>query len=170
VAPPDPAGQPVGMVSVEDYLWYVDAALRSMVAIVSELGDDLANRRPDLPGANSPYAILTHCLGVVEWWGGRVIADREVQRDRPSEFVAAGPVAELLQRADSVRAQLAVDLAGVEPPAPPSGPVDEEDAATPVGRTQGGVLLHIYEELSQHLGQMEVSRDVLRAPWVRLAP
>jgi hypothetical protein len=26
-----------------------------VVAVVTELGDDLANRRPDLRGANSPY-------------------------------------------------------------------------------------------------------------------
>jgi len=34
-----------------------------MLDIVTRLGDDLANRHLDLPGANSPYAILTHCLG-----------------------------------------------------------------------------------------------------------
>ena len=27
--------------------------------------------------------------------------------------------------------------------------------------TQGDVLLHVYEELAQHLGQLEVTRDVL---------
>ena len=29
--------------------------------------------------------------------------------------------------------------------------------------TQGDVLLHVYEELAQHLGQLEVTRDVLLA-------
>jgi hypothetical protein len=29
--------------------------------------------------------------------------------------------------------------------------------------TQGEVLLHVYEELAQHRGQMEITRDVLRA-------
>ena len=28
--------------------------------------------------------------------------------------------------------------------------------------TQGAVLLHIYEELAQHHGQMEITWDVLR--------
>ena len=50
------------MISIDDFRYYADDALRGMVGIVSELGDDLANRRPDVPGANSPFAILTHCL------------------------------------------------------------------------------------------------------------
>ena len=29
--------------------------------------------------------------------------------------------------------------------------------------TQGDVLLHVHEELAQHLGQLEVTRDVLLA-------
>jgi hypothetical protein len=33
----------------------------------------------------------------------------------------------------------------------------------PLGRTQGGVAVHIYEELAQHRGQMELTSDVLRA-------
>jgi len=27
--------------------------------------------------------------------------------------------------------------------------------------TQGAVLIHVYEELAQHHGQMEITRDVL---------
>jgi hypothetical protein len=42
------------MISVDDYLFFVDEALDGMVRIVTELGDDLANRRPDVSGANSP--------------------------------------------------------------------------------------------------------------------
>ncbi len=42
------------MISTQDYLYFVDQALDGMVEIITGLGDDLANRRPDLPGANSP--------------------------------------------------------------------------------------------------------------------
>jgi hypothetical protein len=51
------------MISVEDYLYFTDDAVNAMVGIVTELGDDRANRRLPVPGSNSPYAILTHCLG-----------------------------------------------------------------------------------------------------------
>lgn len=155
------------MISVDDYLQFVDEALDGMVRIVSELGDDDANRRPDLPGANAPYAILTHCLGVMEYWGGYVVAGREVQRDRDAEFHAAGTVADLAERVSRGREQLRSDLTDLEPFAPPRGtpPGDPNPSKT----TQGGALIHVYEELAQHRGQMEGCRDVLLAPWMRFA-
>ena len=155
------------MISVDDYLWFVDEALDGMVAIVTELGDDLANQRPDIPDANSPYAVLHHCLGVMAHWGGHVVAGRTVERDRDAEFRANGPVSELVERTRRARRQLADDLAALDAGAPPRGTTDPDDAGLPLVRTQGGAVLHIYEELAQHRGQMEVTRDVLRAPWAR---
>jgi hypothetical protein len=149
------------MISTDDYLWYVDAALDSMVEIVTSLGDELANRAPDLPGANSPYAILTHCLGVMAYWGGDVVAGRDIERDRQAEFVATGSVADLVKRTQEARRQFASDVARVEAQAPARGDVRPDDRVIPIGRTQGGALIHVYEELSQHLGQMEISRDIL---------
>jgi hypothetical protein len=156
------------MISVDDYLFYVDEALGGMIAIVDELGDELANLRPDVPGTNTPYVILAHCLGVLEYWGGQVVAGRTVERDRSAEFVASGTVDDLVVRARRARVQLADDLAGVEPEAPPRrrNPSDPDDAV--FNRTQGGALIHLYEELAQHRGQMEGCRDVLRAPWAKL--
>lgn len=156
------------MISAEDYLWYVDEALDGMVAIVTELGDELANRRPDIPDTNSPYVLLHHCLGVMEFWGGHMVAGRTVDRDRDAEFRASGPVDELVARTRRARRQLAADVATVEAGSPPRGTPDAEDADLPMARTQGGVLIHIYEELAQHRGQMEGCRDVLLAPWARL--
>jgi hypothetical protein len=150
-------------ISVEDYLWFVDEALDGMVSIVTELGDDLVNARPDLPGANSAYVILTHCLGVMELWGGQVIAGRAIERDRDAEFVASGSVDELVARARVARARLALDLAALDALAPPRGALDPEDAVLPLGRTQGGVAIHVYEELAQHHGQMQVGRDAVVA-------
>lgn len=155
------------VISTEDFLWYVDQALDGMVAIVTELGDDLANRRPDLPGANSPYVLLHHCLGVMEHLAGHVVAGRTVERDRDAEFRASGTVDELAARTRRAREQLAVDLAGLVPSDPPRGATDPEDADLPLARSQGGALVHVYEELAQHRGQMEGCRDVLLAPWAR---
>ena len=157
------------MISVDDYLVYVDQTLDGMIAVVGDLGDDLANRRPDVPGTNTPYALLTHCLGVMEFWGGCMVAGRAIERDRDAEFRASGPVAPLLERARDQRRRFEADLADVDLGASPEVPVDAEDADRPFGTSKGGVLIHVYEELSQHYGQMESIRDVLRAPWARLA-
>ncbi|MDP9220579.1 MAG: DinB family protein [Actinomycetota bacterium] len=148
---------------LEEYLWYVDFALDQMTAILVGLGDELASTRPDLPGANSPYAIVTHCCGVMEWWGGEMVAGRRVERDRAAEFVATGAVSDLLELVEAAKSRLRADVAGLDWAAPPRGVVDPADADLPLGQTKSGVLLHIYEELSQHLGQLELTRDVLRA-------
>ena len=70
----------------------------------------------------------------------------------------------LARRTAEARRQLETDLALLEATAPPrQAPGLPEDAASPIGLTQGGVLLHLYEELTQHLGQLELTRDVLVA-------
>lgn len=144
------------------YLGFCERALTSMTDIVRELGDDPANERPDLPGANSPYVILTHCLGVMAYWAGQVNLGRDVGRDRPGEFRATGAVAPLLERASAALEQLRADVSAADPGASPAAPPrDVRPGEDPWLRTQGGVLLHVYEELAQHLGQLEITRDVL---------
>jgi hypothetical protein len=131
------------MISVEDYLFFVDDALDGMIAIVEELGDEKANLRPELEGSNTPYVILTHCLGVMEYWGGHAVARW-------------------------ARAQLVNDLAEVAPFDPPRLATTTDSEHSPKHQTQGGALIHLYEELAQHRGQMEGCRDILRAPWATL--
>jgi hypothetical protein len=150
-----------------EYLHFVDKALDGMARIVTELGDDLANQRPDIPGANSPYVILTHCLGVMACWGGQVVGGREIHRDRPAEFTASCPVADLVEKTRAAKAQLAADVADADADAPPRTAPGGD--AQPWKKTQGGVLLHLYEELAQHHGHMEITRDVLLAPWAKRA-
>jgi hypothetical protein len=150
-------------VAPADYLWFADLALRGMARIVADLGDELANRRPPFPGANSPYVILTHCLGVMEYWAGATVAGRAIERDRDAEFTSSGPVAPLLARTEEARRQLALDVTGVEAWAVPASVHRDPDDPVPYSETKGAVLLHILEELFQHLGQMEITRDALGA-------
>src|SRR5262245_28163083 len=150
------------MISTDDFLWFVDEALNGMVAIVETLGDEGANRRPDLPGANSPYAILFHCLGVMEYWGGQVVAGRTVDRDRDAEFRASGPVADLIASAQQAQRRFRADIVTADPRARPLGghPTTGPDELELT--SQGHALLHVMEEVCQHLGQMELTRDLLR--------
>jgi hypothetical protein len=147
----------------DDVLWYADRALDQMVDALRFLGDERVNDRPDLPGANTPFAIVTHCLGVLEFWGGAMVAGRRIQRDREAEFRASGRVDELVERVVAARRQLADDVGEAVWDERPRLPADPEDADRPDGQRQGGVLLHILEELFQHLGQLELTRDVLLA-------
>jgi hypothetical protein len=150
------------MVSDDEYLYFVDRALDGMAAILVVLGDDLANVRPDLPGANPPYAIVTHCVGVVDYWVGHLVAGRPVERDRPAEFTASGPVLELVDRVEAAKRQLRRDLAVANPAAPLRVEPPAEYLATKPDLTQGSALLHVFEELAQHHGQLELTRDMIR--------
>ncbi|HKA96101.1 MAG TPA: DUF664 domain-containing protein [Streptosporangiaceae bacterium] len=141
---------------------YVDRAVEAMADIVGDLGDDLANARPSLPGANSPYAMLRHCLGVMEFWGGHVVAGRAVDRDRAAEFRASGPADGLIAAAQEAQRRFRADIVTADPKARPRG----TGAVTRPGGlefvSQGHALLHVMEEVCQHLGQMEITRDLLR--------
>ncbi|MCL3861174.1 DinB family protein [Actinotalea sp. K2] len=156
------------MITALQLLHVCDRALDGMSGILEELGDDLANRAPDLPGANTPYAILTHCLGVIDAWAGHRVAGRALDRDREAEFRAAGPVAPLLVRVATVRRRLHQDALAADGAAPLRATTGHglEDGI----RTQGAALLHVLEELAQHHGQMELTRDWLRSSRSPLTP
>lgn len=141
---------------------YVERGVQEMERIITELGDTLANQRPDLPGANTPYQILRHCLGVLEFWGGHAVAGREIHRDRPAEFRASGPVAGLVEAAGRARRQFRADAATAQLAEPPRGTGHSLRADELESRSQGHVLLHVLEEICQHLGQLEITRDVLQ--------
>jgi Protein of unknown function (DUF664) len=151
-------------ISVDAVVSYVDRAVDQMTEIVTALGDDLANRKPELPGANSPYAILRHCLGVMEFWGGEVVAGRKVIRDRPAEFRSHGPVADLGAAARKALDRFRADAATADFAGPPRGGTGHQKYPGELEFTsQGHALVHVLEEVCQHLGQMELTRDVLRA-------
>ncbi len=151
------------MIDPEDYAYFTDRALDGMATIVSDLGDELANRRPTLPGANSPYALLTHCLGVISYWSGHLVAGRPVERDRDAEFAAQGPVAPLLVQIPEAKAQLARDAEQADFRAPLRNTPPSNFKGPDRRLNQGAALQHVFEELAQHHGQMEVIRDVILA-------
>lgn len=145
-----------------DVMLHVDLALDGITATLRALGDDLVNVRPELPGANSAYVLAVHCAGVMEHWGG-VISGREIVRDREAEFVATGTVADAVATLQRQRAVLRADLEGFDGAAPPrqvTADIDERE----IVRSQGAVLLHVYEELAQHRGHLDLTADLARRP------
>ena len=64
--------------------------------------------------------------------------------------------------AQAARQRLEEDLASLDAVAPSHVVRDPADPV-PYTETKGAVLLHVIEELYQHLGQMELTRDVLLA-------
>lgn len=134
--------------------------LGQIIEVVERMDDATANTVPGFDGANSPYQILEHCLGMLRSWSQADILGREIERDRDAEFTASGSVADLVQRARAAGAQFEADLA-VMPPAPrsPRPRWGEEFWIT----STEGVLGHVFEELAQHLGHLEITRDIIAA-------
>ena len=153
------------MIDKTTYLGFCDDALTHMRDMVVGLGDDLGNRRPDLPGANSPVQILTHCLGVMAYWAREVNLGVDVHRDRPAEFEAVCRVAELAESVEQARGRFHDDVAAARFEEPPANPPAEhaDDRHRAIVASQGSVLMHVYEELAQHRGQLEITRDLLAA-------
>ncbi len=139
----------------------------SMADILTVLGDDLANRRPDLAGANSCYAIVNHCIGVVDYWAGSFIAGQRIPRGRDSEFTATGRVDELLERLTALQQRLPawVEVAlteGIRDRSVADGVRGGTTRATVLATaTPEWALLHILHDIAQHVGHLEITRDLL---------
>src|SRR3954471_16219872 len=114
-----------------DYV-LAERQLDRMMALATELGDALVNDSRDLPGANSPYQILFHCCGMLEWWTRSAILGFDVVRDRDGEFASSGTVESLGARVDIVREQLLSDLHEIDPAAPLRGDPSEHYRDTPI--------------------------------------
>ncbi len=140
-----------------------DESLAHMQKILSQMSCQQANTVPALPGANSAYAIVTHCVGMTDYWGGSVIAGLRIPRDRDSEFEAHGDPRDLCDEVERLRRRFpgGVRIALTE------GIRDRTAVGTTRSNAQTAsptwVLLHIVRELSQHLGQLEITRDLLVA-------
>jgi hypothetical protein len=151
-------------IAPDDFLYFINRALDGMVHIVEELGDARVNSRPDFPGANSPYAILYHCVGCTNYWLGALLAGRQVTRDRDAEFQAQGTVADLRHAVRALQQQVREDIThvrGDQPLAYPNALLSRHVQWGTQHWSQGKALIHAYEELSQHYGQMEITRDII---------
>jgi uncharacterized protein DUF664 len=147
-------------IAPEEFVPYMAAAFDGMLAIAEELGDARLNQRPqDLPNTSTPFAIVTHCLGVTRYWLGTVIAGRQIARDRDAEFNACSTVADLRQAVQQIQQEIRADITHVRGDQPSAFPA----AVRPQHKawTQGHFLIQCYKELAQHHGQMELTRDIM---------
>lgn len=130
-----------------------------LVSLVESLEDSVANTQLAVPGSNSVVQIVVHCCGMMRRWSSSVNLGQEVHRDRDREFSAEMSVADAVRLAHATRAAFIRDVEATEMQAAP--------ARVPQGRahfwtgTAEGVLFHVLEEISQHLGHAQITRDML---------
>ena len=141
---------------------YVRHAFVQMLEVADKLGDELVNKRPPGPDTNAVAALVVHSCELTEFWLGHVGLGRASDRDRESEFSRTATARELHTRVDSTLRQASADLELIA-----AGKTQADRTGWQFLRdgdeSDGALVLHVLEELYQHLGQMELTADVLLA-------
>ena len=146
----------------------MDAELQGYLDTLKEILDETREKVRGLPvevlnwkplpeDTNSLAAIVTHMHGVTTFWIYQGLTGEDVKRDRAAEFEAvvsdADEVATLLSHA-STRARTAIE--GCHPSSlddvirlPNNEPCTKREA-----------IIHTIKELGQHLGHMDITRQL----------
>ena len=139
---------------------YARLAFDQMLAVADRLGDERVNERPIAAHVNSVASLVIHCCGVSEFWLGHVGAGRASHRDRAAEFTASATVAELHERVAACLAQIEADVVAID-----SGAARPSAEGLQLLQVAAGdhasLVLHVIEELFQHLGHCEIAADAL---------
>jgi len=140
---------------------YVRLAFDRMLAVAERLGDDKLNERPLGPHTNAVAGLIVHCCGVSEFWLGHVGAGRPATRDRDAEFGTTATTAELREMVAATCRQVEADIAAVE--ARTESAHAEGRSFLPIDAgSDASLVLHVIEELFQHLGHCELAADALQ--------
>lgn len=145
------------------YLAVANEVFDGIDAVLAALDDDSVNRTPRPGTVNTVFALVAHLHGMAGFWGGSLIAGERNPRDRDAEFHAHGTVAEAAALLADLRTRLPgwVEVAAAEGVRDPhASGTSRTDAA---GASAAWVLQHILHECAQHLGHMEICRDLVVA-------
>ena len=139
---------------------YLNHAFRGIAAVLDRVDDDTVNVRPTNWGTNSIAGLVVHCCELAPSWFETPGLGRESVRDRNAEFSTEATVGELRERIEQTvaRLELLVEEFSKGPTA-----LDHEFRAFLPGddRSDDALVLHVLEELFQHLGHMEVTADAV---------
>jgi uncharacterized damage-inducible protein DinB len=149
---------------IETYSKYIRKQIADVHATLKGLSDGQLNARPDFPGANSGYVIATHVLGNVRAWILGIACGQPLGRDRPAEFASRGTYEELGKAASALSDEIDAALAGLDASTlsdrlTPGQELWGEGEAHEITRREA--LAHVLEHASMHLGQIQLTRDLV---------
>ena len=141
----------------------VERIARDVLAALDGLSDQVLNRPVPLPDTMTLAALATHLVGAGEWWVLATAGNRAVARDRPSVFHASATVAGLTARYEvwitgihEVLDNLPDDqMARVVEPGEYRGTLGDQTM------TVHDCLLHAIEHSANHLGHIQITRQML---------
>jgi uncharacterized damage-inducible protein DinB len=132
---------------------------------LQDLSDKELNCPLTLPETNTLFALATHLVGAGEFWVLVVAGGRIIPRDRSAEFRASGALADLAVRYERWLAGMHEVLDALAP--------DQMEQRIDVNRFRSSpaaaaeevslreALLHAVEHSALHLGQIQLTRQLL---------
>ncbi len=143
--------------TVRHYLIHVFTGIEHVLA---RMNDETVNQRPEGWGTNSVAGLVVHCCELAPSWFEMPGLGRDSTRDRDTEFATEATVDQLRARVAEAVARTHALAAEFE--AGPTATDHEFRAFLPGGdKSDAALVLHVFEELFQHLGHMEVTADAL---------
>jgi len=139
---------------------YARKALEAMLTAADRVPDDDLGTRPCGEGTNSVSALIVHSCAVCEFWLGHVGVGRPSDRDRDREFGADVDRSELRALVGRTIGQVDADLAVL---ATDGGEPSELRGFLDGDEGDLSLVVHVLEELFQHLGHLDLTADALLA-------
>ncbi len=145
---------------VASFWRFIASSLNRLIATLDDLDEEALNWRPPAPQANSLYALAIHTFGTVEENVVEILGGQPVHRQRETEFHAAGSSSAVIQqRWETLRPALTEVLTSLT-----SVDLERSYSHPRRGEITGlEVLIVVARHSAEHLGQAELTRDLLRA-------
>ena len=154
---------------IEGYAHFTDKLLKKADEHAASLSTDALNWEPLDADTNSVAALAAHMCGVVRWWVAQGLTGNEVGRQRDTEFVAQvdangeinfwgarRTIADVISETRSIAADVLANL-------DPTSLTDQSAVDTLGPRIKRWTLVHTIDELSQHIGHMELTIQLWNA-------
>ena len=141
---------------------YVRQALTGMHAALDRFDNESVNRRPHGDRTNSAAGLVVHACAAATYWLEHVGLGRPVERDRDREFEATATVVELRELL-AVTSDRLTTLAVEFDMGPTALDHEWRDSLNGGDTSDGSLVLHVLEELFQHLGHLELTADAVNS-------
>ncbi len=149
---------------IDIYSHYIREKIAQIHSALRDLSQYELNRAPDLPGANTGYALATHTFGNMRAWVLGIICGVDLRRDRPAEFASRGTYQELGKAACELSGEIQATLQTLDPATPADRFVPARELwgeGDPVEIERRGCLAHVLEHAGIHLGHIQMTVELL---------
>lgn len=150
-----------------DVFWsFISRSIDRIIACLDDMSEDDLNWRP-IKTANSLFVLATHILGTTEENILGVLCGQPVQRRREAEFAAVGTSAETVRsKWSELRSRIEEALRHLTPEE-----LNRKREHPRRGQLTGReVLIVLARHAAEHMGQAELTRDLLLVEQGKIPP